>query len=543
MVYIYLFFSITKESFMKIIPAIAEHFRICGDGVPASRIEAGAFSYRNFALLLLAWMILWTVWPSLCVGNVFIDVAENIAWGNHFQFGYDKNPYFGAWLSRAVFRLCPSESIFYLLSQLSVFGGLSALYLLTLDVTGDRFAAFAAGTAALLIPFFSHSACEFNDDVLSIALWGLSALCFFRSIQRDSWKYWLGTGLFFGLALMTKYLAGALILPLGLLLFTAREGRRCWKRPGPYLAFAVFLLLTLPNLIWLCKHDFIAISYACGRAELDEPHGWLDHVTGALDALGDFLSRLILPALALCLFRRGPKKPQDAFGQKLILYAALGPIVLSVLFALTTGGTVLVSWLTPYFVFATPLMVMLYRPVPERRACKRFAAFMMIAASLTVVAFGYEYLHKRPYLKKTGYTVWPGRAVAERLTRSWRERYGTPLPYVIGGRKPSCNVVFYSPDRPVAFFDHRVELSPWIDPADVRRRGAVILWEEDAPPPYWEAYADRAVMLPDIEAESAGARWYRSLAGPLSLVTIHAAFVPPQAAEPDAGSTGPTTER
>ena len=68
------------------------------------------------------------------------------------------------------------------------------------------------------------------------------------------------------------------------------------------------LLLTLPNLIWLCKHDFIAISYACGRAELDEPHGWLDHVTGALDTIGDFLSRLILPALALCLFRAVRKK-------------------------------------------------------------------------------------------------------------------------------------------------------------------------------------------------------------------------------------------
>ena len=64
---------------MKIIPAIKEHFRMGGDGVPASRIEEGVFSYRHFALILLAWMILWTVWPSLCVGNVFIDVAENIA--------------------------------------------------------------------------------------------------------------------------------------------------------------------------------------------------------------------------------------------------------------------------------------------------------------------------------------------------------------------------------------------------------------------------------------------------------------------------------
>ena len=47
-------------------------------------------------------------------------------------------------------------------------------------------------------------------------------------------KAWLGAGLFAGLALMTKYLAGALLLPLGLMLFFTPEGRKSWKRPGPY---------------------------------------------------------------------------------------------------------------------------------------------------------------------------------------------------------------------------------------------------------------------------------------------------------------------
>ena len=524
---------------MKIIQIVTEHFRICGDDISASRIKESAFSFRNFAFILLAWMILWTVWPSLCVGNVFIDVAENIAWGDNFQFGYDKNPYFGAWVSYAVFRIWPSEYVFYLMSQLSVFLGLSALYLLTLDVTGDRFSAFAAGMAALLIPFFSHSACEFNDDVLSIALWGSSVLCFCRSVERDSWKYWLGTGFFFGLALMTKYLAGVLMLPMGLLLFITPEGRRCWKKPGLYLAMAVFLLLVLPNLIWLCKHDFIAISYACRRAELSHTYGWLDHVTGMFTPIGDFLSRLILPAAALLLLRRGPKKTQNAFGRKVILYAALGPIVLSVLFALVTGGRVLVSWLTPYFVFAAPLMVLWYRPVPERCTFRLFSAFVIVVASLTVLGFGYEYLHKRPYVKKSGYNVWPGRVVADRLTRDWRGKYGTPIPYVIGDRKLSCNFVFYSSDRPIAFFDHDVELSPWIDPADVVRRGAVILWSGSKPPSYLACYADRLVRLPDLETEIAGAGWYRKLAGPRAKVAVHAAFVPPEAAKPAAAGAGP----
>ncbi|MBO4648645.1 MAG: glycosyltransferase family 39 protein [Lentisphaeria bacterium] len=514
---------------MKIIQKIVDHFRASDSEAAGIYGQDSAFSFRNFVWILLAWMFLWSVWPSLCIGNVSIDVAENIAWGDNFQFGYDKNPYFGAWLSWAVFRICPSEYVFYWMSQVAATLGLASVYFLTLEVTESRFSAFVAGLSALLIPFFSHSACEFNDDVMSIALWGWSALCFYRAVKKDSLRSWLGAGLFAGLALMTKYLAGALLLPLGLMLFVSAEGRKCWKRPGVYLAAAVFLVLVLPNLIWLWKHNFIAIFYAMDRARLDTPTGLVTRLGFVLDTFGDFVSRLILPLAALLVFRRSSKKTQDVFGRNLIIAAALAPFVLSLLFILTTGGEVLTPWLTPYFVFSTPLLVLWYRPLPERRTFRCFAAVIVVASILFLVFFGYEFLHKRPYLRKgVTYNVWPGQVVSDSVTRQWHERYRKPLPYVIGDRTVTCNVAFYSPDRPSAFFEHQVELSPWIDPADVQRRGAVILWTGDKPPRYIKDYSARLVMLPDIKSERAGVRWYRKLAGPLRIVTIHAAFLPPE---------------
>ena len=513
---------------MKILQAIKNHFR-SADWTGAETYGQGMpFSFRNFSILLFAWLILWTLWPSFCIGNVAIDVAENIAWGNNFQFGYDKNPYFGAWLSYAVFRIWPSEYVFYLMSQIAATLGLASVYLLTFEVTGNRFTAFTAGVSAMLIPYFSHSACEFNDDVISIALWGWSALYFYRSVKQDSLKNWAAAGLFAGLALMTKYLAGALLLPLGLLLLTSSDGRKCWKKPGLYLAGAVFLVLVLPNVIWLCKNNFIALSYACGRARLSDPVTWAGRLENVLDLIKNFISRLILPAAALLVFRRSLKNTADDFGKKVILYAALGPFFLSLLFALATGGKVLTPWLTPYFVFATPLLVLWYRPLPEPRNFKCFSAVMVIAVAVFIFVFGFEYLHKRPYLRRgVTYNVWPGRAVADSITRQWHERYGKPLPYVIGDRTVTCNMSFYCPDRPVSFFDHSAELSPWIDTADVKRRGAVILWI-GAPPWYLkDCYAGKLVMLPDITAERACVQWYRRLAGPLRTVTVHAAFLPP----------------
>ncbi len=514
---------------MNIMKKIAEHFRVADSSISEAYGQEKTFSFRNFVWILFAWLILWTVWPSLCIGNVSIDVAENIAWGDNFQFGYDKNPYFGAWLSYAVFRIWPSEYVFYLMSQIAATLGLAAVYLLTFEATESRFAAFVAGLSAMLIPFFSHSACEFNDDVMSIALWGWSALCFYRAVKRDSLRSWLAAGLFAGLALMTKYLAGALLLPLGLLLLTTSEGRKCWKRPGMYLAGAVFLVLVLPNVIWLCKHNFIAISYACDRARLDTPTGFLTRLGFVLDTVKQFVSRLILPLAALLIFRRSPKTVPDRFGWKLILSAALGPFILSILFILVTGGEVLTPWITPYFVFATPLLVLWYRPLPERRTFKCFAALMIVAVAIFIFAFGFEYLHKRPYWRKgVTYNVWPGRVGADTVTRQWRERFKTPLPYVIGDRTVTCNVSFYSSDRPTSFFDHLVELSPWVDPDDVQRRGAVVLWTQDPPHYLKKYYEGRMVMLPDIVAERAGVRWYRRLAGPLRTVTVHAAFLPPK---------------
>ena len=104
-----------KTVFWKQLYASFEAF-LDADG---SRPDEGRLE-KIFYILAAGWLVLWTLLPSLCVGNAFIDVSENVAWGQHFQFGYDKNPYFGAWLTYWSYRLIPSECVSYFLSQCSV---------------------------------------------------------------------------------------------------------------------------------------------------------------------------------------------------------------------------------------------------------------------------------------------------------------------------------------------------------------------------------------------------------------------------------------
>ena len=179
---------------MRFFTGLIDHFRAEDVPYPPEGDAGSRYSFRSFRLLLLCWLVLWTLLPSAYIGNIPIDVAENIAWGQTFELGYDKNPYFGAWLTSAVFRVCPYDWVFYLMSQLAVFIGVSAAYRLTREITRSSFAAFVSGVSMLLIPVFSHSANEFNDDVMSIALWSLTALYLYRAVRDDKIGEWLAAG-------------------------------------------------------------------------------------------------------------------------------------------------------------------------------------------------------------------------------------------------------------------------------------------------------------------------------------------------------------
>ena len=481
-------------------------------------------------ILLGAWLILWTVCPSLCIANIPIDVAENVAWGRQFEWGYDKNPYFGAWFSYAVFRHFPpvvAGYVFFMLCQVSALLGLVAVYLIARDMLPNRFQAFLIVPLALLIPFFGQSATEFNDDVLSMSLYGLTALFVYRGVRRNTWSLWLGAGLCAGLALMTKYLAGILLLVLGCVLLFTSEGRKVWKKPWIYCGGVVCLLLVLPNVIWLFRHDFIAVAYALRRANLDSSPTWMDHLVNFLRVWGYFLFWLILPLSALAIFRRDKAVDIAFFDRVWVNLLAWGPVGVSALFALLTGGEVRGAWTTPYFIFVTPALVMWYRPLPEPRRLRFFAGFMISATALLLGVFAWEYLYSRPYLRDgCTFETYPGKRVSDTLTRQWREAFAVPCRYVVGDRRTSCNMCYYSPDHPAAFFDHDVKLSPWIDLAEIRTHGAVFLWRKGEPR-YLKQYPD-LVMLPEMRYERAVPGWLRRWLSAPPDESIHAAFLPPR---------------
>ena len=138
---------------------------------------------------------------------------------------------------------------------------------------------------------------------------------------------------------------------------------------------------------------------------------------------------------------------------------------------------------------------MVWPPSLEPAQLRRFAAAALAVLIAFPIGFAVAELGE-PFIRdRAKATQFPGRLLAETITRQWRERTGTPLTYVGGARvivqasrrptrEPSAagqfaanNVAVYSPDRPHVIVNGELGLSPWIDAADLDRRGAVLLWQ------------------------------------------------------------------
>lgn len=264
---------------------------------------------RFLTVLLCAWGAVWFVAPLLALDNAFIDVPENIIWGSYFQFGYDKNPYLGAWIGY-LGSLLTGNSLWnsYLLSQVFVVTGLWAVWRLSLRMTSPA-GAFLAVIFLLGVNFYGIKSVELCDDVMELGFWPLLIWSFYCSLKDGNRiGSWLLTGFLAGCCFMIKYYGAVLFVSMFVVMLATPEGRRAFRRPGPYLGAVLFAVMCLPNLIWLGGNDMVAFRYAFDRAALDDgAPGLRIHLRAAAeisaaelypDAVGaDRAAHSVLPAL------------------------------------------------------------------------------------------------------------------------------------------------------------------------------------------------------------------------------------------------------
>jgi len=130
-------------------------------------------------------------------------------------------------------------------------------------------------------PLLAIGATVLTVDCLLVLFWTAAMVAGWQAMQKDSLQAWFWTGLWIGLACLSKYTA--LLQPVCWLIFFLifKPARVQLRRPGPYLALAVAALCTLPIWIWNAQHGWITLTHVATNARVDRP--WHPSLSYLLD--------------------------------------------------------------------------------------------------------------------------------------------------------------------------------------------------------------------------------------------------------------------
>jgi hypothetical protein len=426
-------------------------------------------------------LVIWTALPALLSHNLQLDLVEDLALGREWQLGYWKHPPLPWWAADAIYRLTGSVYAVYLLGPLSAVACMYAVWLLGRDIIGG-FQSLIAVLALEGIHFFNFSVPKFAHDQMQLPFWALTGLFLYRALTRKRSVDWLAAGAALALCFWSKYAAFALAGSIALFMLFDTQARRTLRTPGPWLMALAFLMVIAPNLKWLVDTGFMPLRYIDARAKM-ATH-WYHVLTFPLQWTASqifFLAPAIgLMALALAGGKRAsaPADENAKFARRYLAMLALGPFAITSLIALVTGRLPVAMWGYPLWSFAPLAALAWLGPVQAPQPLRRFAAgFVVVFLAMPLAYAAVEGLE--PVLRdRPKATQFPGRLLAETITQRWREKFGSALPYVGGGEFATNNIAVYSPDRPRVIVHADPAISPWIDRDALKRRGAVLVWED-----------------------------------------------------------------
>jgi len=313
-----------------------------------------------------------------------IDESYMVAAGRDLELGYFDHPPLSWWLCWGAAHLVGAEAPvvvrlpFILLFALSTW----LMARLTTALFTPRAGLWAA-LAFNLAPVFGLTTASWvlPDGPLTCALLA-AGLCLVRALGGRGISWWLGAGLAAGLALMSKYSA---ILPMAgvVVAIVTHPAWRIWlRRPQPYAAGMVALLVFAPVLAWNAGHGWVSLAFQGGRAAAAgfRPFGPLVTLGGEAAFLLPWIWTGLMAALVRG-FRVGRGQP----GSWLLCWLAVLPIALFAVLALWSRN-VLFHWAAPGYLFLFPLLGAWLADWPPARAWARGTAVLTAVVLVLAVA-------------------------------------------------------------------------------------------------------------------------------------------------------------
>jgi 4-amino-4-deoxy-L-arabinose transferase-like glycosyltransferase len=436
------------------------------------------------AVLILAQILIWTLMPWLTGRSLPLDVvSDGLAWGHEWQWGYYKHPPLPSWEVEAFFDAFGDIGP-YLLSQISI--GLTYLfvYLLGRELMAPRWA--AAGTLLVAcVYYFSVPTPEFNHNVAQMPLWAAAIYVYRRAITSPRIIWWLPLGAVGGIALLTKYAAGVLLLTILLHMLWDSRRRAVFLSARPYLALIVCCLVVAPHLAWLTHNHFTTISYAAHRA--GETRGIVSRVAAPfrflLSQLLDISPALLVAALAGFLAPNSLRGLVPDEKLRFLAFFTFAPALLAAFLSLAMGLGLRDMWGAPMWNLTGLLIVAASEARwPQVRWPRLMgliaAAFILLPAAYVLSTSTVPAMEGKP-----SRIQWPDRTLAAALETAYVRESGVSLRIVAADGWLGGLVAMRATSRPSVFTDGSMREAPWITPDRLSREGALVVWRSDRPAP------------------------------------------------------------
>ncbi len=227
------------------------------------RIEKPSIASRGDTAVLVGIAALFALGHILTNGRYGFhrDELQFLSDARHLDWGFVAYPPMTPFLERIGLGLFGLSLVglrlFSVLAQASV---IVVSGLMARDLGGGRLAQVTTALAVALSPLPIFEATEFQYTSFAIFWFVLIAWFTIRLLKTENPRWWLAIGAAVGMGLMTKYsivffIAGIMV---GLI---ATSARRYFASGWLWAGIGLALLIFLPNLIWLVRHDFISYRF------------------------------------------------------------------------------------------------------------------------------------------------------------------------------------------------------------------------------------------------------------------------------------------
>jgi 4-amino-4-deoxy-L-arabinose transferase-like glycosyltransferase len=486
-------------------------------------------------LAALIQALLWISVPALFYAAPPGELANVLAVGHEFQLGTYLGPPLAFWLAELAFDLAGGRLIgVYILSQVCLVVTYWAVFALGRSIVGAQHAALAVllmvGIAAFTVP-----TPDFGPVILTMPLWAIILLHYWRAVGEGRRAYWLVLAVEMGLLLLTTYIGLLLIALLVLFTLANKRARAALTSYDPLIAIIIAGVLMGPHLIW-------AVDSAEGLLPVLErlrmPEAVVGNLVAWLRQIGLILAAhaglLVLVALVAGWPwpRHDPaplivRPPLDPFARQFIYFFAIVPAFAGTLLAVLIGWSGPVGGIAPLVILSGLLVVVAagdgIRFNRQHVVIAAWFGLLIIPPVMTGAA-----LLILPWFNVDLKVMQPAQAMGRYFSESFERRTGRPLQIVTGDPQIASLVALGAPSRPSVFLDSAPERSPWVTPDAVKTRGAIVVWPTTGtagtPPP---AIKER---FPDLVPELPRA-FERPVQGRLPLIRIGWAVIRPQAGD------------